>query len=178
MEIPVVGNQSGGTSAVAGLIDKMGIFMGNRFVAPDQRYCTYEDIEFLRLPVGDKKELIKQRNKEYDKWGWKHPETIGQLKELVQVMHNPHVVVVGRDPVAIARSKQNRWGLPGLQAFEEMRDNCQRFKNILLSSYPSHFVSFEKLVTNTEEEIRALAKFCEVDLEEEDLKELKNFIGK
>jgi len=112
----VLGVPRGGTTMIAELLERMGVFMGAN-VAPKTR----EDREFLghrghRDLFEDsrrKKEkvnyllginhLIDRRNNDHDVWGWKDPIAAFYASEIVDRLINPHYIFVTRDLGAVAR---------------------------------------------------------------------------
>jgi len=177
---PVIGNHSGGTSAVAGLLHHMGIFMGHNFVECGG-YCTYEDAEFQGEGIDIARELVEERNENHDVWGWKWAASKFYIKELLPELRNPHVIGVTRDVTAIARSKRENFNMDFKHAWKP-RENVHTLKLLkelyFETDYPVHLVSFEKLRTNPRREIVNLASFCDKEVEGQLLRELINFIYK
>lgn len=107
MLVVVLGCYRTGSSAVAGVLHKLGVFMGERFDRPDihnpQGY--WEDLEFKslhrRIVAGEDVheeyvQLVNKRQFEHEKWGVKDPflRKYNILSKLVE----------GSDPVQVVRT--------------------------------------------------------------------------
>lgn len=95
----VLGAPRGGTSAVAGILRCLGIYMGENLGH------QHEDPIFKReVKTQEKVQAISERNKRYDIWGWKMPNTVHYIEQVIPYLINPHFIAVYRDPLEIAKS--------------------------------------------------------------------------
>ena len=93
----------GGTSAVAGTMQRLGIFMG------DDLPNTYEDPCFgPGQSPARMRETIARRNEAHAIWGWKYPVAANYLEGLTDALRNPCLVVVFRDMAATMKGHM-RW---------------------------------------------------------------------
>jgi hypothetical protein len=95
----VLGAPRGGTSVVAGILRCLGIYMGENLGH------QHEDPIFKRkVPEEEKIKTITERNKKYDIWGWKMPDTVHYIEQVISYTINPHFIAVYRNPLEIAES--------------------------------------------------------------------------
>lgn len=121
----VVGTGRCGTSAVAGVLQRLGIFMGNTFVPPNDSNVrgTYEDVEFQYLDdlflKGNCSEdawydtvigLIESRMSTVGVWGWKTPTLTDLLAFYTKLLPKAHYLMVERDIEATIESCIKAYG--------------------------------------------------------------------
>ena len=132
----------GGTSAVAGAMHRLGIFMGNDL--PN----NYEDPRFGPGQSAQKlRETIAERNAAHDIWGWKFPAAANYLEGLFDSLRKPCLVVVYRDVVATMKGHM-RWHNRRLAAAAH-DVLLQQHKNWMLIErwrVPTLLISYEKAV--------------------------------
>lgn len=147
----------GGTSAVGGLMQRFGIFMGENLTN------NYEDRSFLGKPMPEMKKTVAERNAAHDIWGWKNPHASNYLDVLLPDLRAPHLIVVYRDLVATMRA-HSRW---------HNRTDAHAAHEILLMYHrnwfliervklPTLMVSYEKLILQPELFTSELADFIGV----------------
>ncbi len=101
--VVVLGAFRGGTSMAAAVLARLGVPMG-----PGRDEVVFEDPEFNRLLAGRRlalrrlRALIAERDRASSLWGWKYPGTVRHLGRVCREIRAPHLVVVLRDPLAIA----------------------------------------------------------------------------
>ena len=125
--IIVLGGHRCGTSAVAGALYHLGVFMGHRFIGPGKynRKGHWEDKAFLnhhKQIIGDWKRprvnfephkqaysrLIRRREK-HELWGFKDPRTIFIFPHLLEVIRaEVKIINIWRDLEASAKSMVSR----------------------------------------------------------------------
>ena len=151
------GNTRGGTSAVAGAMSKLGIFMG------DDLLNNYEDLEMDFEDNLRRLEVVETRNATHKVWGWKDPNAVDYLIELVPKLINPHYVIVSRDAVAIAKGHM-RWHLrdPKFAIGDVILREQRNVMFSLHSDAPVLFVSYEKVLLYPGSFIAELTAFLEV----------------
>jgi hypothetical protein len=92
----------GGTTLVAAILRESGIFLGKRIADP-----VNEDMDMLHVLRADDAagvdDIISERNALGTDWGFKVPHIAAYLNpDEVQRFRNPHLILIFRDPVAIA----------------------------------------------------------------------------
>ncbi len=106
----VLGCPRGGTSLIAGSLQRAGVYMG------EVRTSQYEDPAFKIKPKNKHLALkqlgpvIHQRNRTYPYWGWKVPNNIYYIEKIRHLLIRPVYIFVYRDPEAIARSSARHDG--------------------------------------------------------------------
>jgi len=106
----VLGCPRGGTSLIAGSLQRAGVYMG------EVKTNQYEDPDFKIRPRNKHQALqrlgpvIRQRNRTYAYWGWKVPNNIYYIEKIKHVLIRPVYIFVYRDPEAIARSSARHDG--------------------------------------------------------------------
>lgn len=92
----------------------------NYFIGSELQKNNFEDQEFLRaIPPGGifKKplsrrinllELIKKRNAEHERWGFKLPHAVDHVQTLPTLLRNPVIALCVRNPVGVVRSIDTR----------------------------------------------------------------------
>ncbi|WP_417723942.1 hypothetical protein [Salipiger sp.] len=107
----VCGSSRGMTSVVSFALYELEYFIGNRLQSKN-----YEDLDFQEIfpdkqtftkSLSERKPLLKlvrKRNADYDRWGFKLPRASDFADDFGKVFRNPICVLCVRNPVATARS--------------------------------------------------------------------------
>lgn len=163
----VCGNFRGGTTAVAQLLDRLGIPMGEQMDANNN--C--EDLEFQRVLLSDCLDrseldrLVGERNAKYGVWGFKFPGAHLHMPEMLESFRNPRVIFVFRDPYAVADSEQRRTGQDLYRMMERTVEYNLRMTRLLQTlSCPTHPISFEQLLLRPAAVIDRLLGFLSIQL--------------
>jgi hypothetical protein len=150
----VFGVARGGTSAVAGLMRKLGIQMG------DSLDNTHEDRDFIGKPNPARVAAIDDRNAKHQVWGWKDPNAANYLHVVAPKLVNPHYICVFRDSASIGIAHK-RWHKREIR-FALADITIQQQKNLfwlMNETAPCLLVSYEKLTSKPGEFARELAEF-------------------
>ncbi|ORA76730.1 hypothetical protein BST28_20620 [Mycolicibacter kumamotonensis] len=150
------GVPSGGTSAVAGVMRKLGVFMG------DDVTTNHEDQEMSNRDNPHRLQIIEKRNAAHKIWGWQDPHAVNYLNPIGPNLINPHYVIVSRDAVATMahmrwRDREAKYAIGTIVA--------QQQRIVMFSLYcdaPVLFVSYEKLLTHPGSFIAELTAFLDV----------------
>lgn len=157
-----MGLERGGTSAVAGVMRALGLPIGENMAGNN------EDPDFQAKTLPALRAAIDARNERYDVWGWKFPTAVQQLPALLENLRNPYFVVVFRDVVATALSR-NKWDGPNLRRRLEVavhEANAWTNMNlgfILAARRPALLISHEKLLGDHEALVDELADLLGVE---------------
>jgi hypothetical protein len=173
----VLGALRGGTSMVAGILRKLGVFMGNDIdetVNEDRQFLTHNGQLVMFTDhsrsaerakyVHDVLELVRRRNAAYDIWGWKDPLSAHYVRELDPQLRNPLFIFLTRDPGAIAqRGRIVERPSERRQILSYIKDAAQSYSQIVevLSqrARPTLLVSYERALRMPVETGRAIAEF-------------------
>lgn len=158
-----------GTSMVARVLDCMGIPMGRT-----EGLAVHEDREFLHALVTFDyvlmRRLIDARNASLSRWGFKFPSLQNHMMppQLLQ-FRRPHLIVVVRDPVAVASRAfmSDGRGQSAESVFANaMTQTGDLMKLVLRAECPTLLLSYEKAIAAPAALVESLAAFCGVTLSE------------
>ena len=144
----VLGAPRGGTSALAGALHAMGIFMGRGASAP-----VFESLALANAIERDERDtarqLIADFNRDHPVWAFKRPGFTRFVETFHDYFRNPVYLVILRDPVATA----NRSYISGrlkLNYLKKLRRVLTVYNGVVdfveSSGAPTLFVSYEKLL--------------------------------
>lgn len=159
--IIVSGIGRSGTSMVASLLAALGLLS-----ADDAYSLTMEDREFLHLfTFRDAEGLsaaIERRNRRSDSWAFKLPSIHGYMEpDGLRIFRNPRLVMVFRDPVAIAVRHAAAEHVDAAFSFFETTEGMRDMARFLhAADCPMLLVSYEKAVRYPDHLIAVLAEFC------------------
>ena len=156
--IVVFGVRRGGTTAVARIVQELGINIGSNLSN------NLEDTDF-RISRGLEaiRQTVDARNTEFASWGWKHPQPYKYLPDLIPQLRNPKFIFVTRDLTANALGIGTRENIPFEGAVENAQGLAKRGMSLIKAhEIPALFVSYEKLLVKTESSIQEIASFLEV----------------
>jgi hypothetical protein len=201
-EIIILGMHRSGTSALAGVLHIMGINMGERFVSgPDNPKGHWEDIDFRQLNgqilhhfngswdkpprdinFGDSlihyqtKNLIniKQEKNKDNLWGWKDPRTALTYPFYRPYLKNPYVIRVHRNHKNIAKSLVKRNNMNYFYAL----GLCQHYIDEMMKIRANMMIYYDQLIDYTSSVITDLARVFDVNLTEEQIIKINEFLDK
>lgn len=157
----VLGAARGGTSMLAGVVHHLGVPMGRNLSA------VYEDVEVCNpMEAGDRaavQAIVLARNQAHDLWGFKRPAALGYLHKYQSELRNPELLVVFRDPFAIAQRNHlsiDREILPGLRDASLL--NAQLIELVASTRLRTLLVSYEKALLDPPTLVGSVAAFIGV----------------
>lgn len=156
--IIVLGVARGGTSMIAAVLDKLGVFMGDA-IAP-----VFEDRALsVAVEKRDKARvdrIISERNGRFSVWGWKRPSSINHISKLEARFRNPVYVAVFRDVFSIAN--RNRLSVSA-SVVDNMRQSLNQYAKLIdfidESAAPCMLVSYDKALAHRQAFVENLARF-------------------
>ncbi len=167
----VVGLARGGTSSIASALHALGIFMGDLARPPN-----YEDRKLIAcIPAANRLSLMRRDwrefeatlrdyDRQHDWWGFKYPSLHGDLERIHAWLRNPRYIFIYRDVMAISSRRSQIF--PEHDHFRFMRDYLNKYAQIIRfaekHAFPALHVSYEKVLTNTDEFAKALCEFCNI----------------
>jgi hypothetical protein len=176
--ICVIGVPSSGTSAVAGVLYHLGIFMGDELlpasVANPKGY--FEDVEFVRLHermISNWKRplvnnccrqeyaaLVRKREDMHVDWGVKDPRLCFLFPILLEIVGSAKVIFTARNVIASTRSLSWRDGMPISEA-EAIIDRYIKARDAIVNGFEGEYlvVGFESLVEDAEAVVGEIAEF-------------------
>lgn len=162
----VTGPERSGTSMVAAMLQRAGIFIGD-----ETNDIVYEDEELDRiLHSGDTvalRRIIGERDVAYRVWGFKLPMLCRDLpRERLAWFSNPHLIVTFRDPVAMAVRTAVSEYQDSIQSLRQaVADQNAVFAYVDAVDCPAILLSYEKALMMPEEFVDAIGRFCGVTLD-------------
>jgi hypothetical protein len=162
----VSGLGRGGTSLVASMLFHAGIYMGHHLSE-----AVYEDAEFSEAFHARNRDLlmrlIASRNTTHRKWGFKAPHIHAALSYRdVTLFRNPHLIVIFRDPVAVAERTALAEYLDPLTTMRECLDGLKSLVGFVdNTTAPALLLSYEKALLKPDHFINAMARFCGIPLD-------------
>ena len=165
----ILGAPRGGTSAIAGALASMGIYMGRGAAAP-----VFESLALANAIEGGHvetvRELISTFNSEHRTWGFKRPGFTHFVEEYHDFFRNPIYLVILRDPAATA----NRGMISGrlkanyLKKIRNVLSTYERITSFVESSgAPTLFISYEKLLQDPRQTLNYLCELLQMDVSQE-----------
>jgi hypothetical protein len=175
--IVVVGPGRCGTSCVAGVLHRLGVFMGSRLVGanPTNPQGHWEDAEFVELNVlhlhnriehtewaVEIEQLADRRRALGRPWGWKDPRTCNLLRQYLELFDNPKFIRCVRDPDEIESSIVKAYGDRGwtLDLARSLREGREEQLDQYLPWYQVVEVDFDCLRQHRESTVQALIEGC------------------
>ena len=140
----------GGSSAVAGMLHKIGVHMGDTMLgtAPSNPKGHFEDADFVRFgeayitfrkgswfkppmnlidkphesEIAEFRSMVKAKSKTHDIWGWKDPRTVLYVKNFYPLIPNPFYIWVQRSKKAVIQSLKKRNVNPPEEVWHKLYD--------------------------------------------------------
>jgi hypothetical protein len=164
----ITGLARSGTSMVAALIMEAGIWLGDHVYQPINEDAEITQIlrarDFTRLDA-----LIARQNNAVPVWGFKMPDLHHFLQHNeFERFRNPHLIVIHRDPVAVAVRNALSEQADGSQAFFETTAAMHSMAQFVRASrLPYLLLSYEKALLFPQVFIDSILAFCGIALDSE-----------
>lgn len=173
----ITGLARSGTSMLSALLQAAGVWLGDHVYEP-----IFEDAEitqmlrardFYRLDA-----LIERQNAKSALWGFKMPDLHQFLQhdELTR-FRNPHLIVIFRDPAAVAARNALSEQMDGTQAIIEATSAMHSLAQFVRASQlPFLFLSYEKALIFPRMFIDGVLNYCGIALDEEQRTNLLQYV--
>lgn len=116
-------------------------------------------------------------NSESDVWGWKDPSAWKYLEDIIGRLRNPYVILVTRDPTAVATARQAN--VPNESPIVSLDSVFQRYFHYLAIikefEVPALIVSYERAKLHPDKLAEELADFLHLRLTPEALKQIEQY---
>ncbi len=188
--IIILGMHRSGTSMTAGVLNLLGVNMGNiiRRKSIHNPLGYFEDIDFVNLnrlilneaggswinppsedSIRDQKTKFNEKISDLIKtkpklWGWKDPRTCLTIELFLSHISNAYFIVCNREHKAIALSLFKRYKMKYEKSLEIIRIYEERLSNFF-NRFPSLKklnVYYEKTVSNPQKWVKEIIKFIEI----------------
>lgn len=186
--VAVLGCYRSGTSAIAGVLHHLGVFMGEKFDPPSANNTSgyWEDIDFksyhTKFDAGELDDnpalmneyvdLIKLREKEHKLWGLKDPLLCTNLFRFISNLKTDHKLIVCHRPVAdIAKSLAIGLKEENLKRFEPLAQFYVDQMHQQLLNYRGQVLEMEhrNTLANPEFHVQRIANFVGLPVTQEAL---------
>jgi len=204
--VVILGMHRSGTSMVAGIIQQLGVDIGEDLLEPsiDNPYGHFENKQFYEINKrilatcgGDwssppSSEIIMQQNNLYSKeimdlidknkselWGWKDPRTILTIDLFLPYLENPFFIVCSRNNSDIVSSLKKRDGLEVEKSLELIETYNKRIESFFKnhSNLKKLDLSYEKIRKNPRMEIEKIINFLGINQNERKIHRAVNFVA-
>jgi len=143
----VVGVARGGTSLVAGTLDKLGIFTGEMSREP-----VFEDVKlatkFENRDFKSVKKIIEEYNL-HDTWLFKRPSSINYLNEIDTLVRNPIYLIIFKDIFSVSNRNSISMKMDVVGGLRRAYSDYEKILNFIETSSPNAFLlSYEKIMSN------------------------------
>ena len=162
----ITGLARSGTSMLAALLQAAGVWLGDHVYQPINEDAEIAQMlrarDLFRLDA-----LIKRQNARAPIWGFKMPDLhlFLQHDELTR-FRDPHLIVIFRDPVAVAARNVVSERVDGLQAIIEATATTHALAQFVRASrLPFLFLSYEKALVFPRAFIDSVLGFCGITLD-------------
>ncbi len=144
----VLGTARGGTSAVAGALDRLGVFTGALSAGP-----VFEDVNLANAiengSEAQASDVIREYDAAHDLWAFKRPRLLYHVQEVHALFRNPVYLVVFRDVFAAAQRTRISGGVDVFLTMDKLLADNERIIDFLeQAAPPALLVSYEKLMAN------------------------------
>ncbi len=175
--IAVIGTARGGTSMVAGVLAKLGVFMGDNAVPP-----VYEDtvmsIPFEAKDLEAAKKIALGYSQKHQVWGYKRPSLINRLDEVNQIFAQPRYIFIYKDILSIANRNSISMLNNTLAGMSGTLCEYQKTIDFISSAQPcAMLLSFDKAILYKEDFVRGLIEFGKIEATDDQIKAAVAFIN-
>ena len=144
----VLGTARGGTSAVAGALDRLGVYTGALSAGP-----VFEDVNLANAIENgsehDVRGVISDYNGAHKVWAFKRPRLLYHVQDVHALLRQPVYIVVFRDVFAAAQRTRISGGVDIFRTMDKLLADNERILDFLESAHPcALLVSYEKLMAN------------------------------
>ncbi len=172
----VIGTGRGGTSIVAGVLNSLGVFMGDLACAPvfeDRKLADAYESKNAKLAM----DIIYDYNTRFSIWGFKRPNSLFYLPKLIKYTRNPVFIIIFKDILSIG-NRESISMQTGL--LDNMHVALKNYQNILsfIDKYQpkSMLVSAEKILENKVFFIEQVCDFLALQVTQDQILAAENFI--
>lgn len=142
----VVGPARGGTSLVAGALDHLGVFTGDRSSAP-----VFEDVRLAEAceqrSDSGVKEIVCEYDSNHDVWAYKRPGIIEDFSVLDRVVRNPIYLFIFKDVFSIANRNHIAVGLDIVNGLDRALDGYSKMTEFIRRAHPNGILlSYDRIM--------------------------------
>lgn len=175
--IVIVGVARGGTSLVAGVLDHLGVFTGDRSNSP-----VFEDVALSNaFETGTDEEaleIINKYNASHKIWAWKRPSSLEYLGRVDNLLTKPRYIFIFKDLFSIVERNQISMGQAEYSArLKKALDDYGKIIDFIEKKEPyAMLVSYDKAKRYKEKFINEVVTFGNISADKERFKRAVDFI--
>jgi len=174
--IVVIGTARGGTSMVAGVLAKLGVFMGDRAVHP-----VYEDVRLSEIfeqgDLDQSARIVSEYSASHERWGWKRPSVIDHLDAVDTLLPNARYIIIYKDVLSIAQRNSISMLAEITEGMDRALSQYKKTLRFLRQKKPrAMLISYEKASAYPEAFLTALIDFCDLEPSKENYRAARTFI--
>ncbi len=172
----VIGVVRGGTSLVAGTIDKLGIFTGKKSRPP-----VYEDVVLAELFEKNNydaaQKIIDEYNANHDIWLFKRPSVINYIDDVNQLFRNPIYLIIFKDIFSVSNRNSISMTTDTIQGLKKAHDEYSKILSFInKNEINGYLLSYEKIMQNTENFVETMITLLDTDIDETKREKAMRFI--
>lgn len=160
----VMGVSRGGTTMVAGVANRLGLDLGDGYghTFEDPRF-NLNELALHHAARADQiaaiRRSIAERNDEGEVWGWKFPNALRYLADVMSEVRRPHLVIVCRDTAAVVGRgrRANEDARTALVRTAQM--NLKNMRLLRQFDVPGLVISYERALAQPLQFTRDLADY-------------------
>ena len=172
--ILVLGTGRSGTSAVGGILYKLGVWMGDGFVGRDNTnpWGTFEDAELFYITRQMKSGILKpeaygpqiERRNQRPVWGWKDPGLVWTLEHALPYFEDVRAVFVHRprgESIMSARKAYNWSAEQAANWYDTTEEQVLRWASELADlNLATHHMAWSGILDDPQMAVKVLAQFA------------------
>jgi len=171
----VVGVARGGTSLVAGTLNKLGVFTGDMSKEPvfeDLRLAT----KFENRDLNSVKEIIKEYNSN-DIWLFKRPSSINYLNDIDTLVRNPIYLIIFKDIFSVSNRNTISMKTDVVSGLRKAHEDYANILNFIDDNKPNAFLlSYEKIMLSKRFFVHTMVELIGNEIQPKKKKDALTFI--
>lgn len=154
----VIGVARGGTTMAASVLQALGVYMGDRLGPVLEDLTLSKAVESKDTRAVDA--IVAERNERFDVWGWKRPAAFRYAPVWQPRLRNPYLIVVYRDPFAIANRNRISMLQECLHGIKDATRQLEQLNGFVQEArVPTLLCSYEKAMTRPEDFVSGVTAF-------------------
>ena len=172
----VIGVARGGTSLVAGTLDKLGVFTGKQSKPP-----VYEDVVlaemFENANYNDAQKIINEYNVQNDIWLFKRPSIINYIDNVKKLFVNPIYLIIFKDIFSVSNRNSISMTTDTLQGLNKAHNDYSKILSFInKNEINGYLLSYEKIMQNTENFVETMITLLDTNIDATKKEEAIRFI--
>lgn len=137
-----------------------------------------DDHRILDMYIPQLKEMLTEKVKGKEIWGFKDPRAIFLFHLYESVIRNPYIIFTQRDKIGLSNATLRYFPTLDKEQFEKNHKRFKKEVKRLRKQYGTHSVFFKSLICNPIKEAERMAEFIGLEITDEQRKKVKEFLIK